>query len=135
MKFVVGITETELKTLEDAHKDHQTARVRKRAHVIILSNKGYKMQNIADICGLDRHAVSRVIDNWNEFGILGLYDAPRSGRPRILTPEDEEFVHELVEEVFRKKQKEIRRFEERREIDFQYFDGAVFNETTCVLYA
>lgn len=96
MKYVADITEAELKTLEAAHKNHQTARVRNRAHVIILSHKGFQMRKIAEICGIDRHAVSRVINNWEQFGIRGLYDAPRPGRPNILTPEDEEFVHEAV---------------------------------------
>lgn len=114
MKYVGDISEAELKALESAHKNHPTARVRNRAHVIILSYKGFKMQNIADICGIDRHAVSRVIDKWNKFGILGLYDAPRSGRPRILTPEDEEFVHELVVEEPRSTKKIIVTLEDQR---------------------
>ncbi|MCP4110592.1 MAG: IS630 family transposase [Desulfobacteraceae bacterium] len=114
MKYVTDITEAELKTLEAAHKNHQTARVRNRAHVIILSHKGFQMQKIAEICGIDRHAVSRVINNWKKFGIRGLYDAPRSGRPKILTPEDEEFVHGLVEEEPRSTKKIIITLEDQR---------------------
>lgn len=114
MKYVADITEAELKTLEDAHKNHQTARVRNRAHVIILSHKGFQMQKIGEICAIDRHAVSRVIDNWDKYGILGLYDAPRSGRPKILTPEDEEFVHEIVKEEPRSTKKIIITLEDQR---------------------
>jgi len=28
-------------------------------------------------------------------GIRGLYDSSRPGRPKILTPEDEEFIHKI----------------------------------------
>lgn len=98
MKYVSDLDEAELKTLECAHKNHPVARVRNRAHVIILSNRGYQLGQIADICGMSRQAVSRVIEKWEKIGIRGLYDDPRPGRPRVLTPEDEDFIREIVGE-------------------------------------
>jgi len=47
MKYVADITEAKLKTSEAAHKNHPTDGVRNRAHVIILSHKGFGMQKIA----------------------------------------------------------------------------------------
>jgi len=98
MIYVIDITDAELITLEAAYKNHQTSRVRNRALVIILYHKCFQMKDIADICGISRQAASRTINKWEKFGIRGLYDAPRSGRPHALTPEDEEFVHKIVEE-------------------------------------
>jgi len=114
MKYVSKLTEAELKTLEDAHKNHQTGRVRNRAHVIILSNKGFRMLTIGDICGITRQAVSRTIDDWEESGIRGLFDDYRSGRIPSLTSEDEDFIHEIVEEEPRSTKKIITALEDQR---------------------
>jgi len=43
MKYVSDLEEAELKTLECAHKNHPVSRVRNRAHMIILSCKGYHL--------------------------------------------------------------------------------------------
>jgi transposase len=114
MRYVSDISEAELNTLEEAHKKHRTARVRNRAHVIILSHKGFRIGEIAEICGISRQAVSRTMTGWEESGLAGLYDAPRSGRPHVLTPEDEEFVHELLEEEPRSTKKILINLEDRR---------------------
>ena len=97
MKYVRKLTDPELVTLEFAYKDHASARVRARAHIIILSGKGYPMQAIADICEMTRQTVSAVINRWEESGIAGLYDRPRPGKPRSLTSEDEYFIHDFTE--------------------------------------
>lgn len=96
MKHVSGINEAKLKTSECAHKNHPAAGVRN--HVIILSDRDYHIGQIADICGMSRRAVSRVTEKWEKTGIRGLYDEPRPGRPRILTPGDEDSVYETVGE-------------------------------------
>lgn len=98
MKYVSGLAGAEACTLECAHKNHPSAGVRNRAHMIILSNKGYQLKDIADICGVTRQAVSRVINRWEKRGLRGLYDDPRPGKPRLLTPEDEDFIHKMVDE-------------------------------------
>ncbi len=81
MKYISDITEAELKTSEAAHKNHRTAGAGNRADVIILSYKGFGMRQTAEICGIERHAVSRVTDSREKFGIRGLYDAPRRADP------------------------------------------------------
>ena len=114
IKYVSKLSEAELKTLIEAHNNHHISRVRNRAHVIILSNKGYQMQTIGDICCLTRQAVSRTIDNWEASGITGLFDAYRSGRTPLLTLEDEEFIHKIVEDEPRSTKKIIIALEDQR---------------------
>lgn len=97
MKYVGELTETEAVTLEFAYKNHSSARVRSRAHIIILSSKGYNLQEITDICGMTRQTVSAVIDRWETSGLIGLYDRPRPGRPRSLTSGDEDFIYDFTE--------------------------------------
>ena len=80
------------------HKNHPVSRVRNRAHMIILSHKGYALKDIGDICEVTRHTVSSLISRWEHAGLAGLYDAPRDGRPRSLTPDDEEYVEKLTDQ-------------------------------------
>jgi transposase len=98
MKKVRELTEPELITLRSAHENHPCAGVRDRAQVTILGDKGYPLKKMADICRMVRRTVSAVIDSWEVEGLRGLYDNPRPGRPRSLTPDDEEFVHKMAEE-------------------------------------
>ncbi|MDM8548430.1 IS630 family transposase [Desulfobacterales bacterium HSG2] len=114
MKHVSGLDEPELKTLECAHRNHPVARVRNRAHVIILSSRGCQLGRIADICGMSRQAVSRVMEKWEKTGVRGLCDEPRPGRPRLLTPEDEDFVREIVREEPRSPAKVLAALEDER---------------------
>ncbi|GAB60944.1 hypothetical protein KSU1_B0087 [Candidatus Jettenia caeni] len=39
---------------------------------------------------MDRRSVSSWIDRWQGFGLVGLYDLPRSGRPCILAPAEQQ---------------------------------------------
>jgi transposase len=114
MKYVRKLTDHELETLECARKNHIKPRVRSRAHVIILSHNRRQIKDIADICGISRYTVSAIIDNWEETGLSGLYDTPRSGCPRALTPEDEEFVFELLGDECRSVKKIVTALEDQR---------------------
>jgi transposase len=70
--------------LRQAHKSAPTHRERQRAHAILLSAKGYCLDELADIFEADRDTISGWLDDWHEQGIAGLCDAPKPGRPRKL---------------------------------------------------
>ena len=55
-----------------------------------LSFQKYSIDEIASICQVHRTTVSLWIDNWNELGSTGLEDGERTGRPPILTVEEQE---------------------------------------------
>lgn len=74
----------EIRTLEDMNKNHPLHLPRIRAHAILLSHEGFKLSMIASIYGLCRQTVSTWVHAWEAEGICGLFDKPRSGRPRIL---------------------------------------------------
>ena len=85
-------------TLNEMEKKHPKNKARKRARMILLSNGGYKINEIAEIERIGRNAVSRCITRWEKEGITGLLDRERRGRPRKLTPEEEDRALELIEE-------------------------------------
>ncbi|OAD22784.1 Transposase [Candidatus Thiomargarita nelsonii] len=62
-------------------------RVRQRSHAILLSFDGFSIDQIADILGVGRDAISRWLDSWEQSGFEGLNDQPRPGGPCKLTPE------------------------------------------------
>lgn len=98
MKYVSPLTEDEIITLNDIVKNGSTPRVRHRAHCVLLSAEGYKINEIANIFKADRRTVSSWIDAWEESGFEGLADSPRSGRPGKLTEEEKELATELIRE-------------------------------------
>ena len=88
MKYIEHLTETETQTLEELMKHHTCARARSRAHAVLLSNRRFKVNEIARIFVIDRDTASRWLSEWETYGIIGIFDAPRSGRPPKLTAEE-----------------------------------------------
>lgn len=80
----VTLSESERQELQQAHKSAPSHRERMRAHAILLSGKGYTLDQLADIFEADRDTLSRWLDDWQAHGISGLRDAPRPGRPAKL---------------------------------------------------
>lgn len=91
------LSEEEVKELEDLYNYHSKRRVRKRAHMVLLSNKGYLLSEIADIVGVHRDTVSKHIHNYEEVGVDALYDKEIPGRPPILNKEEQKQVGEWLD--------------------------------------
>lgn len=98
MKFVESLTPAEPVTLQEALKYGPSARVRQRAHAIDLSSKGCKLSPLVAIFEGDRATLSGWLDQWERQGLMGLYDAPRAGRPPLYTEAEQQRLVELIEE-------------------------------------
>ena len=90
MKFVSPLSKTDLQDLDKARRSASAQRTRDRAHAILLSAKGYKVNTLADIFDVDRDTISRWIDAWQASHLEGLTDQPHPGRPPILSSQDRE---------------------------------------------
>ncbi len=97
-KFVFSLSEDQTQSLESLMKSSPFWRVRMRAHFILLSSREFSIDEIADIYNVHRNSVSPWIDAWNESGIDGLEDLPRSGRPPDLTESEKEIALQLIKE-------------------------------------
>ena len=98
-KFVKEeLTKAERVTLKECLNNHNNKRVRSRAHIILLSTKGYPINILSEIYELDRDTVSLCISNWDKYGLVGLFDEPRSGRPSKLTSEEVAKLLEALKE-------------------------------------
>jgi transposase len=93
----IALSEVEEKTLEEALKNQGHARQRMRAHGLLLSHRGFKIDEIAQAYAVDREAVVRWFNRWERLGIVGLQDRVRSGRPEKLTPQERGRVQQLLQ--------------------------------------
>ncbi len=96
MKFVSALTEADQKALEDLHLNGPTARQRQRAHAVLLSAGGYRLDQLADILRSDRDTLSGWLDHWQEHGFDGLADAPKSGRHRKIDGSLEAVLRDIL---------------------------------------
>lgn len=85
MKFVRPLDEAETVTLEAAYRNGPSFRLRQRAHAVLLSARGFTVPQLCRVFGVWRNGVIGWLDSWEEQGLLGLYDRPRSGRPLLYT--------------------------------------------------
>ncbi|MDX2039934.1 MAG: helix-turn-helix domain-containing protein [Acidobacteriota bacterium] len=92
-KFIKSLTEAQQQRLKEIQKSDPTHRIRMRAHAVLLSARGYSLDQIADIYQQDRDRVSLWLDWWEEYQYDGLADDPKSGRPATLADEESQKKH------------------------------------------
>ena len=82
MKFVKLLSVADKVVLTDLLENSPSSKVRRRAHIILLSSRKFTIELLAQIYNIDRDTVSGSISKWLEFGVAGLHDGKRPGRPR-----------------------------------------------------
>ena len=80
MRFVRKPTDKEKIELERMTRQ-EVGRVAMRAHMILLSARGYTVPQIEEIHNTSNVTVYKWFDRFDEQGPQGLYDEPRFGRP------------------------------------------------------
>lgn len=88
MKFAKTTSEAVLQELHQIYQHHTCFKNRQRAQAILLSLRGYALNQIQDILQVDRDSISSWINRFNANGVAGLSDLPRSGRPPVYTAEE-----------------------------------------------
>lgn len=98
MKFAEPIPEEVRETLQEMYMKHPTFRCRQRAQAIMLSARGFTINQLRAILEVRRDAISDWLDRWESEGLLGLYDLPRTGRPSIYTDAEVDQLKTLVDD-------------------------------------
>lgn len=83
-KFVNPLTDEQCTRLQTIYKTDTSWRTRQRAQAILLSARGYPVNQLADLFEIDRDRISQWLDWWDEYEFDGLGDDPRTGRPPLL---------------------------------------------------
>lgn len=99
MRFVQPLSDTEIQSLRDASQHASKPAQRRRAHGILLSHKGYTINQISEILEVRRETVARWLSAWQREGLDGLADKARTGRPTIYDDQDRERLQVLVAET------------------------------------
>jgi transposase len=95
-KFVQPLTEAQRERLKEVMKSQAPQRTRMRAHAILLSERRYSIDQIADISQSDRDRVSEWLDGWEKYQVDGWEEDPRSGRPPKLTEKEQKRAVKLT---------------------------------------
>ena len=99
MKSVTNITDTAvIITLQQVWRLGPTPYLRERAHAVLLSHRGYSLEQIADVFGTQYQTISHWIDQWEDYGIRGLYKSHGGGVPVTFIPEEVDRFKELVKD-------------------------------------
>ena len=78
-------------------KRQEVGRFSMRAHMILLSDRGYSAPNIAELHDVTDPMVYKWIGRFDEEGPAGLYDRDREGRPPKIDEEAEAEIEKLLE--------------------------------------
>jgi transposase len=99
MRFVNKLNLEEIVTLQEMNQNCSSHRLRLRALIILMSDRGFKINQISTAMNIVRDTVSATIQAWDDIGIRGLYDNARSGRPPIFNELDTDIiVSEIIKE-------------------------------------
>lgn len=97
MKHVNTLSDSDRTALELVYRQGVTHRERQRAQSILLSSRGYSLDQLSDIVTADRDTISRWLDRWEKAGVSALSDAPRSGRPHKMDAVADAAIREILE--------------------------------------
>jgi transposase len=82
------LTDDERTTIERlAHSRTEATRLVERAKILWVASQGEKAPQVAKRLGMDERTVLTWLKRFNEEGLPGLQDRPRSGRPVTYAPE------------------------------------------------
>ena len=79
IEYVHSLTDEELREIQQAIRTHPQPRVRVRAIMIRLSHKRHTAPEIAKMLDCSRQTVLHQLHRYEQEGIFGLEDKPRSG--------------------------------------------------------
>jgi transposase len=97
MRFVREPRDVELEELERMTQQ-EVGRVAMRAHMVLLSARGYSVTVITEIYNTSQVTVYKWFDRFDAQGPVGLYDLPRAGRPAKVDAEVKKAMEETLSE-------------------------------------
>jgi transposase len=95
----IKLTEEQDNQLREIEQDlYLKPKVRLRAQVLRLSNRGSNIRAIASYTGRSRASIARDLDRWKRRGLEGLADGTAPGNPPRITEEARRYMEERLTE-------------------------------------
>jgi transposase len=79
-RYVRGLSKVEQKALRELYRQTDKADVRTRCQMILLSSEEYTVSKIAELTLFNEDSILYWFDRYEQDGLVGLEDRPRSGR-------------------------------------------------------
>ena len=99
MRYIKGLAKDTLKLLKRIYKQSKYYQVRTRAHCILLSYQRYKISELIAIFGVSRNTIYNWLNNWEDSGLVGLYNHPGQGRKKIFNSEQQKIIKKWVSQT------------------------------------
>lgn len=84
--------------LQRLYRQSRHHQVRQRAHCILLSSQDYSIAQLMEIFSVSRKTLYNWFNNWEEQGVVGLYNRPGRGRKKTFNPEQVEQIRSWVQQ-------------------------------------
>jgi transposase len=81
LRNIRKLTEEELEKLQKLYRQTESADTRTHGQMVLLSNQGHSVAEIADLTFFDEDTVLYWFDRYEAENIKGLEDRPHNGRP------------------------------------------------------
>lgn len=94
MRFV-QLSEPEIATLQEGHKNGSQFQFRNRCFCLILSSQGKSVTELAQFFEVSRITIYSWFDAWKERGITGLMNQKGQGRKPILSVQNPQHVSKV----------------------------------------
>jgi transposase len=98
MRFIPDLSQETLSLLDRIYKHSQYYQVRRRAHCLILSHKGYTIPQLQTIFQVNRVTIYAWFNAWESQSLCGLYDKKGRGRPPKLNSDQQEQIRQWVKQ-------------------------------------
>jgi transposase len=109
--------EEDKRLLEISQSKETGKRVKQRAEAMRLSSHGWKVTQIAEYFDWHEQTVREIIQRWKQYGEQGLYDLPKTGRPKQWQESDLKYIETCLEkdgQVYNSQQLSTKLREERQ---------------------
>lgn len=94
MRFI-KLSEPEIKTLQEGHKNGSQFQFRQRCFCLVLSNQGKSVSQLSQLFEVSRITVYAWLNAWDKSGITGLMNRPGQGRKPILSLQNPEHIKQV----------------------------------------
>ncbi len=95
----INLSALEIATLEEGLKQHNKSFFRTRCHALLLSQRGYKVMEIATLLQVRSHTVRLWMNNWEEKGLAGLQISAGRARKAAIQLSDTALVTQLEQQL------------------------------------
>ena len=98
-RLKIKLTESEEQELLELSRDNKIPeRTRKRAEILRLNARVWKVKEIANWVNFSENTIRKTISKWLFEGNVALWDNPRTGRKKTWKEEDIKYIEERSQE-------------------------------------